>query len=182
MTKRIIIGFFVIFIMTSINFVYATERLVDIPVPPKDTDVNKMTGENKTEDYVGKSGNNYLKNLQINGYTLVPNFNSQVSDYTIYAENSDNIKQLEVIAEKDNDRASIEGDGIVNINQEQKLVNINVIAENGNLRVYTIRIKKSNEFLEEQKNGVIILVITIIFISTILCAEKLMKNRKGTSI
>lgn len=154
-----------IFIFGINNLGYATERLVDIPVPPDSSgyaDVTSEEAEQKekeykenqentnitAEEYVGKSSNNYLKKLEIEGYNLNPEFNSQEDNYVIYVKNR---SKVNVIAEAEDSKAKIEGDGIVDISKEN-IININVIAENGNLKVYTIKIENKNDQNKQEDN------------------------------
>ena len=102
-----------------------TGRLVDIPVPPNSAGYADFTEEEaaeKAEEYedsknnitaeslVGKSGNYYLKSLNIDGYNLNPEFNRQNSNYTIYTKD-DSINTFYVTAEPDNENAKVEGLG-----------------------------------------------------------------------
>ena len=151
-----------IFIFGINNLVYGVGRFVDIPVPPDSsghTDVTSEEAEQKekeyeenqenttnitAEEYVGKSSNNYLKKLEIEGYKLEPEFNSQEDNYTIYVKDKSKVSKVNVIAEAEDSNAKIEGNGNVEISKDY-IVNINVIAENGNLKVYTIKIENQDE-------------------------------------
>lgn len=138
------------------SLVYATGRFVDIPVPPNDkgnAGYSPEDGENKSqeykeqqeknnktaEDFVEKSSNNNLKNIEIQGFKLEPEFNSQTYDYELKIDKN-KVKKINVNAEPEDTKSKVEGDGTIEINEQNDIVNINVIAENGNLKVYTIRI------------------------------------------
>lgn len=107
--------------------------------------------------YVGKSSDNYLKSLSIEGYELYPKFSRQNDTYTIYVKN-DSTNTFNVTAEPDNEIAKIEGIGTVNLTSGQNTINIKVTAENGNLKIYTINVEKENGKIN------VWLVISIIFI------------------
>ena len=148
------------FIFGINNLVYGVGRFVDIPVPPDSsghTDITSEEAEQKeeeyeknqentnttAEEYVEKSSNNYLKKLEVQGYKFEPEFNSQQDNYVIYVKDKSKITKANVVAEADDTKAKIEGAGEVEI--KDNLININVIAENGNLKVYTIKIENQDD-------------------------------------
>lgn len=153
---------------------YGVERLVDIPVPPNNSgyadfssedgekkeylnqDQNKKN-ENQANELLGKSGNNYLKLLEIEGYQIEPKFDPQINNYTIDIKDENRILYLKINAEaEENDKTKIEGTGTIEINNDTSVININVIAENGNLNVYTINIKRNtiNNIEKNEENKV----------------------------
>lgn len=167
-----------------------TPRLVDIPVPPNSAGYADFTEEEAAEKekeyeesknnavtadyYVGKSSDNYLKSLSIEGYDLYPKFSRQNETYTIYVKD-DNINTFNVTAEADNENAKIEGIGNVSVSQEERIINIKVTAENGDLKVYTINIE--NEANKPKKINIFMIVIVIvILIGVILFIIR--KNKK----
>lgn len=204
----------IMLILETYTSVYATGRLVDIPIPPdnhgmldstekeasksqiqndenttdKEVQENIITNENITEQvkeennsvnkYVGKSVNNYLKSLSVVGYKLTPEFIRENSTYTIYVKDRSKVTSLNILAESDDDTAKIEGIGQVEINPEQKSVNIQVTAENGNLKIYTINIE-NEENKQESSNiyirllfGICLIFIIILFVIFIMKSKK----------
>lgn len=178
-------------VMSFTSIVFAeTGRLVDIPVPPNSAGYADFTEEEAAEKekeyeesknntvtadyYVGKSSDNYLKSLSIEGYDLYPKFNRQNETYTIYVKD-DNINTFNVTAEADNENAKIEGIGNVSVSQEERIINIKVTAENGDLKVYTINIE--NEANKPKKiNIIMIIIVIVILIGVILFIIR--KNKK----
>ena len=168
-----------------------TPRLVDIPVPPNSAGYADFTEEEAAEKareyeesrnntvtaeyYVGKSSDNYLKSLSIEGYDLYPEFNRQNDTYTIYVKD-DSISTFNVTAEANNENAKIEGIGNVTVSQEERIINIKVTAENGDLKVYTINIE--NEANKPKKINVYIIVIIIFILigGVILVIRKIKKK------
>lgn len=167
-----------------------TPRLVDIPVPPNSAGYADFTEEEAAEQareyeesknntvtaeyYVGKSSDNYLKSLSIEGYDLYPEFNRQNDTYTIYVKD-DSISTFSVTAEANNENAKIEGLGNVTVSQEERIINIKVTAENGDLKVYTINIE--NEANKPKKiNIYMIIIIVVILIGVISLIVR--KNKK----
>lgn len=172
----------VIGILSVMSLSFAeSDRLVDIPVPPNSTGYADFTEEEAAERareyeesknntvtadyYVGKSSDYYLKSLNVEGYDLYPKFNRQNDTYTIYVKD-DSITTFNVTAEPDNENAKIEGIGNVTVSQEQRLINIKVIAENGDLKVYTINIE-DEENKPKTINIVIIIFIIVMFVALI---------------
>lgn len=168
-----------------------TPRLVDIPVPPNSAGYADFTEEEAAEKekeyeesknnavtadyYVGKSSDNYLKSLNIEGYDLYPKFSRQNETYTIYVKD-DNINTFNVTAEADNENAKIEGIGNVSVSQEERIINIKVTAENGDLKVYTINIE--NEANKPKKINIFMIVIVIvILIGVILFIIRINKKK-----
>lgn len=183
--KILITGIIFLLISGICSFVYATGRLVDIPVPPnsagkadftseegeeeaKKYEENKIKEEqnssNTIQENIEKSGNNYLKSLKVEGYKLEPEFNMQQDNYIIYVDDKSRIKNLNIIAEADDEKAKIEGRGVIEITPEQQYVNVNVIAENGNLKVYTIKVENQSEKPKDKSRGITVMITTVIVV------------------
>lgn len=178
---------------TTISF---AERLVDIPVPPNSSGYADFTEEEAAEQekvyeesknnitadsLVGKSSDNYLKSLSVEGYKLSPEFNRQEDTYTIYVKDN-SVNTFNVLAEPDNETAKIEGIGNVTVSPEERIINIKVTAENGDLKVYTIKVdnedtKNSGE--NNYRNNIIIVVVIAIIILITLVIVLRKKNRRG---
>lgn len=178
---------------TTISF---AERLVDIPVPPNSSGYADFTEEEAAEQekvyeesknnitadsLVGKSSDNYLKSLSVEGYKLSPEFNRQEDTYTIYVKD-DSVNTFNVLAEPDNETAKIEGIGNVTVSPEERIINIKVTAENGDLKVYTIKVdnedtKNSGE--NNYRNNIIIVIVIAIIILITLVIVLRKKNRRG---
>lgn len=200
--KVLTIGIIFLFITVMHSFSYAAGRLVDIPVPPNSAGKADFTSEegekeaqqyeenkikeeqntsNTTQEYIEKSGNNYLKSLKVEGYKLEPEFNMQQDNYIVYVDDKNRVKKLNIIAEPDDERAKIEGTGVIEITPEQQLVNVNVIAENGNLKVYTIKVENRADRPEDKSRGVTVMITTVIVVLIIsgvaIIADKKSKHK-----
>lgn len=192
---RFKLSIFVIIVICIISFIglsfAETPRLVDIPVPPNSTGYADFTEEEAAErarkyeesknnivtsdSLLGKSSDNYLKFLSIEGYELYPKFNRQEDTYTIYVKDN-TVDTFNISAEADNENAKVEGIGNVTVSQEQRLINIKVTAENGDLKVYTINIE--DEANKPKKiNVYIIIVIVVILIGVIIFFIRKRKNK-----
>lgn len=200
--KLIIITLVVMLALTFYTISNAVERLVDIPVPPnsggkadftseegqkeaQQYEENKIKEEqnasNTTQEYIEKSGNNYLKSLIVEGYKLEPQFNKQEDEYIVYVPYRDNIKNLNIIAEADDTRAKVEGTGNIEITPESNIITINVIAENGNLKVYTIKIEDQSNKPQDNSKGMSVMIVTIIvalvIVGIIIITDKNKKHK-----
>lgn len=179
--KKLLISILILitFIFLINTSAFATGRLVDIPVPPGNRGMLNSEEENSenqeqyetnnveitteanessnmtAQDYISKSPNNYLKSLSVEGYNLEPEFVRENDTYTIYVKDRENLKNLNISAEADDETAQIEGTGSIEITPEQESVTINVIAENGNLKVYKINIEDEENKPKETASEVV---------------------------
>ena len=195
--KLIIIGIITLLILNINIKVLATDRLVDIPVPPNSSGYADFTEEeaaqrqeeyektkNNTtaEDYIKKSNNNYLKSLSIEGYNLEPEFKRENDTYTIYIKNREDVTNLDITAEADNESAKIDGIGTVQITPEQNSININVTAENGNLKIYKINIQEGENEESKEKTQIaginIEYIVAIVIILFIIIFISVLKNKR----
>ena len=189
--KNIFLIVFLFILFFSSITLAETDRLVDIPVPPNSSGYADFTEEEAAErarayeesknnlatsnSIVGKSSDNYLKSLSIDGYELYPEFNRQEDTYTIYVED-DTVNTFNVSAEADNENAKIEGIGNITVSQEQRIINVRVIAENGDLKVYTIDVENEENKPKNINKYIIIIIVIILIIITILITIKIKKK------
>ena len=183
--KILIIGIIFLLVVGIYSIVYSADKFVDIPVPPnsagkadftseegeeeaKKYEENKIKEEqsssNTIQENIEKSGNNYLKSLRVEGYKLEPKFNMQQDNYVVYVSDKSKIKELNIIAEPDDKKARVEGVGVVEITPEQQYISVNVIAENGNLKVYTIKVENQANRPEDKSKGINVMIVTVIVV------------------
>ena len=189
-----ILSVLLVFIIGSFNIALAeTGRLVDIPVPPESSGYTDFTEEEAKEkaeefeknkndlttaqDYVGKSSNNYLKMLKVEGYELTPEFNRQNDSYTIYVKD-DSINNFNVIAETDNEKARVEGIENINISSNDRKINVKVTAENGNINMYTINVENESNKPKDPKGNILISFIIIIVVAIIVILIIFVRKKK----
>lgn len=129
------------------------EKFYDMEYPPNSTGFADYTEEEAIEDekkqneeatdssfYVGKSSNNYLKSLSVENATMEPAFNRQYVDYTVTLQD-ETTKKINIIAEAEDEKATIEGAGEVELTDGKNQIMIYVKAENGNTQVYNLNIE-----------------------------------------
>ena len=78
---------------------------------------------------IGKSTNNFLENLEVEGYTLSPQFDKQTIEYTLNEKPSNN--EINIIATPSDEKATIQGAGKVKIDENNQF-RIDVTAESRN--------------------------------------------------
>ena len=213
----------IVFVLGIYTNVLATDRLVDIPVPPdnhgmadfteeeaaeleKQYEENNINAEaqggtatentnaqenetnNSTNEiengYVAKSANNYLKSLSIEGYELEPEFVRENDAYTIYVKDRNSLTSLNIVAEADDEKATIEGAGKIEVAPEQDVATIQVKAENGDTRVYTIKIEdeKNKEDGASINSDVIVGIVLVIIIILIAIFTAISKKKSGKKV
>lgn len=99
-----------------------------------------------------KSSDNYLINLQIDGYKLTPEFDKQTLEYTIDGDIKTN--EININATPSNEKATINGAGIVKIEENKNEYRIDVTAENGSVRTYIIKLKETEKTDHGKNNEV----------------------------
>ena len=92
---------------------------------------NKPVDVNKTY-----SKDNYLKSLEVEGYTISPEFNKDTLEYKL--ELDSDIMTIKINATASDNNANIKGIGEVSVSEGINTINVVVTAENGNERTYKI--------------------------------------------
>lgn len=89
--------------------------------------------------------NNYLKEIKVNGATIgtIENYKSGVETYSINVNPSSTMVNIDYI--KPNKAPSIvEGDGQINLTNDQQKINLIVTAQNGDKKNYSIIVNRNN--------------------------------------
>ncbi|MBQ9023715.1 MAG: cadherin-like beta sandwich domain-containing protein [Bacilli bacterium] len=117
-----------------------TEKDISVNNGSLTINIGSTTNTNTTES---KSSDNSLKSLFVEGFNISPKFNKDTLEYNVNLS-SDTLK-IKIIAEKNDDTASITGDGEVDVKEGNNTINVVVTAENGATRTYKI-----NAYVQEQ--------------------------------
>ena len=96
--------------------------------------------EQEDQENAGKSSNNFLSELSVEGYKISPAFDKQTINYSIDGEIT--AKKVNIQAKTDDDRATVTGIGEVELQTGENNFRISVKAENGTERAYFIKIIK----------------------------------------
>lgn len=84
------------------------------------------------------SSNNYLKLLEVEGYSISPDFNKDTTEYSLEVPNDTG--KINISASKEDSTASISGIGEKEVVEGVNKFEIKVEAENGNVKIYTLTI------------------------------------------
>ena len=96
---------------------------------------NNKNNESKEEEQEAiKSDNNYLQEIILSNGIL--DFNKDVLDYNVTLENE--VDELEIKAKTEDSKATIKGTGVYKIEVGNNLIKLDVTAENGKIKEYTI--------------------------------------------
>ena len=93
-----------------------------------------------TEEPEEKSNNKNLSSLSIEPYTLTPEFNPEVTEYTLTV--GANVESIDVKAEAEDENATVEITGNDNLLMGDNTIEIKVTAEDETVRTYTINVTK----------------------------------------
>lgn len=107
------------------------------PVTIKVVEAKKEeTPSNNNKPTVTYSTNNNLKSLTIEGQTIEPKFDKNTTTYKVSVDES--IETIKITAQKEDNKASIKGDGTFNISNGENKFEIVVTSEKGTKKTYTI--------------------------------------------
>ena len=98
-----------------------------------------------TTPQVTKSSNNYLSGITVGTGTLSPEFYRETFEYTVEFDDTVNLydlKEIEISATAEDNRATVEGAGTIQLNDGENNITLTVTAENGTARTYTIKVVK----------------------------------------
>ena len=90
-----------------------------------------------------KSNNNNLNALNISNVSLNPAFNSSITTYNATVDYS--VSSVKVTATKAHDKASINGEGTVNLNVGTNTIKVDVTSEDGSKKTYTVTITRKEQ-------------------------------------
>ena len=139
--KIIIISFMVISLTLISNTAMASFAEWDDKAADQRRNEEIKEQEEEDKENSGKSSNNFLKSLSIDGMELTPEFDKQTVDYKITKEVD--ADEIEVKAEAEDTRATVNGIGIIKLQVGENTINIEVVAENKIARTYKIKLTKS---------------------------------------
>lgn len=110
-------------------------------------DQTVVPNESNIDDGNVKSSNNYLSSISLNVGNLSPEFYRETFEYTV--ENlPEDITEIEVNATAEDERANISGLGIISLQPGENKIQIDVTAENENVREYVLIVNTKEELVE----------------------------------
>ena len=106
-----------------------------------------VPNDSNIDDGSVKSSNNYLSSITLNAGNLSPEFYRETFEYTV--ENlPEDITELEINATAEDERAHISGLGVVSLNSGENRIQIEVTAENENVREYVLIVNRKRDLVE----------------------------------
>ncbi len=108
-------------------------KTIQIVKPTSSGNTNASSDNN--EDY-SKSSNSYLKSLTVDKGNLNPNFKKDVEEYSLLLEAG--TESINVMPKTEDDEASVNIEGKVNLKEGENIIELKVTAENGSKRIYKI--------------------------------------------
>ena len=133
--KRLILYTIIIMLLILlVNTPIAQASFADFTDEQADKQAQEQIKEQEKQHNITevKSSDNYLTNLQIDGYRLTPEFDKQTLEYTIDGDIKTN--EININATPSNEKATINGAETIKDNEEKKEYKIEVKAENGSVR------------------------------------------------
>ncbi|MGN1379925.1 MAG: cadherin-like beta sandwich domain-containing protein [Bacilli bacterium] len=85
------------------------------------------------------SNNNNLKSLIVEGNELNPEFNKDVTEYTVSV--NEDVTEIKVTAIAEDNKAKVNGDGTLSVSAGTNSFNIVVVAENGSEKTYKLNVE-----------------------------------------
>lgn len=106
-----------------------------------------VPNDSNIDDGSVKSSNNYLSSITISAGNLSPEFYRETFEYTVDNLPED-ITELEINATAEDERAHISGLGVVSLNSGENRIQIEVTAENENVREYVLIVNRKQDLVE----------------------------------
>ena len=85
------------------------------------------------------SNNNNLKSLIVEGSEITPEFNKDVTEYTVSV--NEDVTEIKVTAIAEDNKAKVNGDGSLSVSAGTNSFNIVVVAENGSEKTYKLNVE-----------------------------------------
>ena len=101
--------------------------------PTDSTTINLISRQEVEESY---SSDNNLASLEVEGYTLSPEFDKNTTNYTVNVDSD--TTSVKINASASDSKASITGTGEIEVHEGANTINVVVEAENGSTKTYTI--------------------------------------------
>lgn len=107
------------------------------------TNAKEISVVKKTVIEKNYSANNFLSSLSIEGYDLEPVFDKNTLTYDLEVEND--VENVIINAIAEDKSAKVLGIGEISVNEGQNKIEIKVVAENGNTKIYTLNVRVKEE-------------------------------------
>ena len=127
--------------ITMVNYMaISNDDMSDIDLTANSKTISIITQEQLEASY---SKDNNLKALEVEGYTITPEFNKDTLDYSVTVP--EGTKTVNVKTSKSDSKASVSGDGEVELVEGTNNLKIVVRAENGSEKTYNLVVNVIDE-------------------------------------
>ena len=135
--KKIVSIIIMLMVMLMMSYISVQAGMADFTDKEADEIANKQLQEQQNElsGIENKSTNNFLESLSVKGYTI--NFDKQTVNYDIGETNNTTI---EITAEAEDEKATVNGAGKVELKAGENNIRVDVVAESGTTRTYFIKV------------------------------------------
>lgn len=113
------------------------------PLTTAEPTIAPTVDPNATPTPEPKSNDATLKTLSLNGIKIIPNFDPKITNYV--ANTTEDISEVEVIAEVNNEKSLKEINGNKGLIKGENIINVIVTAEDGTIKTYEIKLTKGME-------------------------------------
>ena len=110
----------------------------------------------------------------VEGYKLTPEFDKQTLEYNLNISNE--VKEITIIANSDDNKATIKGNGKVEVQNNKAECKIEVTAESGTVRTYTIKINNIQEKETEKESEKEVETVSSEFENSTLESSNIIEN------
>ena len=104
-----------------------TVNVIDRPTYPDPIEINRTY-----------SANNYLSGLAVEGYSIIPEFDKEILEYSMEVDY--NVEKVNIQVSLEDETATVDGAGEREVEEGKNTFTIKVTAENGNEREYVLNV------------------------------------------
>ena len=120
----------------SVNEIYEMTNDDSTPKMQVTTNSTSFTIMTQSQLEASYSKNNYLSSLEVEGQKLNPVFDKEILEYNLELEYG--TESINIITDTEDSKASVEGNGEIEVSQGLNVIKVVVTAENGSTREYII--------------------------------------------
>lgn len=124
--------------MSSDSWINIGNKSVTITVNAASSGSSSNSSSSSSSGVKKYSSDNDLKNLEVEGYKISPEFNKDTTEYTLTVD--DDVETVKINATSNDSKATVTGTGDIKLSSGDNNIEVKVTAENGNDKIYKIKI------------------------------------------
>ena len=124
--------------MSSDSWINIGNKSVTITVNAASSGSSSNSSSSSSSGVKKYSSDNDLKNLEVEGYKISPEFNKDTTEYTLTVD--DDVETVKIKATSNDSKATVTGTGDIKLSSGDNNIEVKVTAENGNDKIYKIKI------------------------------------------